>query len=112
MSCFHGSSVLTSLLILDAIWAPPAVATLGDWHQVFSRGVDICKVQAQSSLGGAHESLRVVALGSWRAVAFGNATDVETTVKCTSQDSSGSSDALPVGCTAWPEDREPVSDVS
>jgi len=104
--------LLASLLILSAAFVTPATASLG-WNRVLSRGVDICKVQSNSGQGGAQEGLRVIALpGNQRAVAFGDATDVETTVLCTSQDSAGASEALPAGCTAWPADKAPVSDVS
>lgn len=89
-----------------------ALAGNGDWKGVLARGVDLCRVRASESSLGAQASLRVIALpGNVRAVAFGDATDVETTVSCKSE-AGQTSEVLPEGCMAWPEDREPVGDVS
>lgn len=108
MAVVFPSFWIASLVLLVAY---AAASPSGNWKDVLSHGVDVCKVRVQASSEGAQKTLRVIALpGNWRAVAFGDATDVETTVLCTSQ--GGSSDALPQGCTAWPDDKEPVSDVS
>lgn len=90
------------------------LASATPWKNVLAKGVDICRVRAPSAFSdGANVSLKVIALpGNWRAVAFGDATDVETTVKCSGEAGSSPSDALPSGCTAWEEGQEPVSDVS
>jgi len=76
--------------------------------------VDICRVKAKEGDGGPDTGLRVMALpGNKRTVAFGKADDTETTVACATQDGSvPNHDGAPPGCTAWPEDKEPVSDVS
>lgn len=97
-------------MLLAAVMVRLTPASPGDWKDALSKGVELCKVQPQSD--GTHELLRVIALpGNVRAVAFGDATDVETTVTCTKEAGSGSS-VLPPDCTAWPEGKEPVSDVS
>lgn len=103
MASFQGCLlVLTALLVNFALASP--------WKAILSKGVVICKVQAQAGAGGTDEGLKVIALpGNQRAVAFGQADDVETTVTCAG---SVSQDVLPQGCTAWSDDQEPVSDVS
>jgi len=106
--CFRSVALL--LILTDLVLAS---SSPDDWKVVLAKGVDICKVLASGVGGGAPENLRVIALpGNARAVAFGDATDVETTVQCTLEAGGDHSSALPSGCTAWPEDKEPVSDVS
>lgn len=114
MALLHGQSMLRAVQQLLVLFALSANLTpASPWKEVLRRGVDICKVKAQSGAGGADEGLRVVALpGNMRAVAFGKADDVETTVTCAAQDGDNPREALPAGCSAWAEDQEPVSDVS